>query len=72
MARDPKLLDAIRFAGGAARVGVALGISREAVQQWRRCPAERVLQLEKLIEGQITRQELRPDLYPADSTPEAA
>jgi len=67
MARDQNLLDAIRLAGGASKVGEALGISREAVQQWKRCPAERVIQLERLIERQITRHKLRPDLYPADT-----
>lgn len=65
--RDPILLEAIRLAGGPAAVGAALDITREAVQQWKRCPAERVIQLERLIEGQITRQELRPDLYPPEN-----
>lgn len=69
MARDPILLDAIRLAGGPGKVGEALGISREAVQQWRRCPAERVIQLERLIGGEITRHQLRPDLYPVENAP---
>lgn len=67
MERDAILLEAIRLAGGPGAVGQALGISREAVQQWRRCPAERAIQLERLTGGQITRHELRPDLYPAEA-----
>jgi DNA-binding transcriptional regulator YdaS (Cro superfamily) len=72
MARDQNLLEAIRLAGGPGKVGGAFGITREAVQQWRRCPAERVIQLDRLIESQITRHQLRPDLYPADEPREAA
>ena len=67
MARDPILLEAIKLGGGPGAVGAVLGISREAVQQWRRCPAERVIQLERVIGGRITRQQLRPDLYPAEN-----
>lgn len=40
-----------------------LGIARQALYQWRRIPAERVIEIER-ITG-IQRQELRPDLYPA-------
>lgn len=66
MKRNPVLLDAIKEAGGPAIVGAALGISREAVQQWRRCPAERAIQLERLTAGKFTRHQLRPDLYPLE------
>lgn len=38
-----------------------LGISRQAIGQWKAVPAERVLALES-ISG-ISRYELRPDLY---------
>ena len=38
-----------------------LGITRSAVSQWKKIPAERVLQIEK-ITG-IPRHELRSDLY---------
>jgi DNA-binding transcriptional regulator YdaS (Cro superfamily) len=71
MARDPVLLEAIKAAGGPGAVGAALRITREAVQQWKRCPAERVLQLEHL--SSVSRHNLRPDLYPAaHAAPEAA
>ncbi|WP_307280337.1 transcriptional regulator [Labrys wisconsinensis] len=53
---------AISVVGGASAAGRALGITPQAVGQWRRIPAERVLTLEK-ISG-IPRHELRPDLYP--------
>lgn len=70
MERDPILLEAISAAGGPAEIGKQLGISHAAVAQWKRCPAERAIQLEKLTGGQVTRQQLRPDLYP--ETEEAA
>lgn len=46
----------------------ALGIYPQAVNKWvkaKRVPAERVLQLEA-VSG-VSREELRPDLYPPDS-----
>lgn len=41
--------------------------SQSAIAQWfqkNRVPAERVLQIEKATKGAVTRQDLRPDLYP--------
>lgn len=64
--RDLALAEALIVAGGAAAIGRELGISREAVVQWRRCPAERVIQVEKLTGGQVSRHQLRPDLYPLE------
>jgi DNA-binding transcriptional regulator YdaS (Cro superfamily) len=39
----------------------ALGITHGAVNQWRRVPAERVIEVER-VTG-IPREKLRPDLY---------
>jgi DNA-binding transcriptional regulator YdaS (Cro superfamily) len=63
---DEALTRAIRAVGGRAKLASSLGISREAVWQWRRVPAERVLQVEMATDGQVTRHELRPDIYPPD------
>ncbi len=46
------------------KIARELGITHGAVSQWRRLPAERVLDVEK-ITG-IPRHELRPDLYPKE------
>jgi DNA-binding transcriptional regulator YdaS (Cro superfamily) len=39
----------------------ALGITHGAISQWRRIPAERVIDVER-VTG-IPREKLRPDLY---------
>ena len=39
-----------------------LGISYQAIHKWRRVPASRVLEIERL--RGIDRSRLRPDLYP--------
>lgn len=52
---------AIAVCHGAQHLGAHLGISRQAVQKWRRAPAERVLEIER-ITG-ISRYDLRPDIY---------
>ena len=49
-----------------------LGITESAVRHWangvRRVPAERVLTIEQVTGGQVTRYELRPDIYPPEAT----
>lgn len=60
---DKKGISQVDF---AKRVGVSPG----AVWQWingYRIAAENVLPVEKATNGQVTRHELRPDLYPRDS-----
>jgi DNA-binding transcriptional regulator YdaS (Cro superfamily) len=47
---------------GVSRLATELGVTHGAVSQWRRIPAERVLDVER-ITG-VGREELRPDLYP--------
>lgn len=53
---------AIKAAGGPKALSVAIGVSHQAISQWSRAPAERVLQVEKATG--VPRHELRPDLYP--------
>jgi len=58
---------AIKKAGGAAALAKRLGISEQAFTYWKRkgrIPSDRVIGVEKATGGQVTRQQLRPDLYP--------
>ncbi len=57
---DP-LKTAIMRIGGAKALADQLGISRQAIEQWRRVPPERVLDVER-ITG-VSRYALRPDIY---------
>ncbi len=53
--------------GGAAALARRLGISRNAISDWRskqRVPVERVLEIERLTG--ISRHEIRPDIYPSE------
>lgn len=52
---------AIKAAGGIRPLARALGITHQAILQWKRVPAERVIEIER-ITG-IDREHLRPDLY---------
>jgi len=56
-------------AGGATGLARHLGVTSQAISQWRRVPAERVLDVERA--SGVPRHELRPDLYPTP-TSEAA
>lgn len=44
------------------QLAIRLGISAQAVSQWRRIPVSRVLDVERLTG--VRREELRPDVYP--------
>jgi len=52
------------------KISRELGITHGAISQWRRVPAERVLDVER-VTG-ISRHDLRPDLYPRDTPDQAA
>lgn len=60
---------AIEQAGGQAALAKLLGVRQSHVSNWKnrnaRVPAERVLQIER-VTG-VSRHELRPDLYPAET-----
>lgn len=51
-------------AGNKSELARRLGVKVQSIQQWKRIPAERVLDVER-VTG-IPRGELRPDLYPAE------
>ncbi len=55
---------AAKAAGNKSALARALGIQVQSIQQWKRIPAERVLQIER-ITG-ISRHVLRPDIYPRE------
>ena len=63
------LQKAVRLFGSRAALARALNVSSEAVRKWEtgRIPAERCLDVERATDGQVTRSELRPDLWPAIS-----
>lgn len=59
------LAKAKKNAGGTAALARALRkITSQAISQWRRVPAERVLEVERATS--VSRHELRPDIYPLD------
>ena len=66
------LTKAINHMGGQLALATALNIKgknpRMTVQQWkeRGVPSGRVLDIERVTAGAVTRYELRPDLYPRE------
>jgi len=59
---DRALKAAREKVGGSSGLARILAISSQAVSQWRRVPAERVIDVERATG--IPRHELRPDIYP--------
>lgn len=52
---------AVKAAGGYTALGRKLGITGEAIIQWREVPARRVLLVERTTG--VPKELLRPDLY---------
>ena len=60
---------AVKAAGGRRALAQAFGLRTQAIEKWvrfNRVPAERVLTIEELTG--VSRHELRPDLYPPETT----
>lgn len=57
---------AARIIGSQAALAAALGVTRAAIPQWkdqgRRVPAEHCPVIERLTDGQVTCEQLRPDI----------
>lgn len=64
-AKDEGLRLALEATGTAKALAAQLGISQSAVSQWRRIPAERVIEIEAITK--VDRTKLRPDLYARDA-----
>lgn len=60
--RDRGTKLAIDAAGGVSHLAALLGVTKQAVSDWERIPAERVLKVEQ--HTGVARGDLRPDLYP--------
>ena len=59
---EEALRRAIKLVGTSRALAEMVGVTPQALGQWGRVPAGRVLKVEK-ITG-VPRHELRPDLYP--------
>lgn len=68
--RDQGLQQAIRAVGGISELARRLGISQPSVSNWERVPADRVISVETATG--IARTVLRPDLFDAASSHQAA
>lgn len=56
------LARAIQIIGSASALARELGISKGAVSQWKRVPADHCPDIEDLTKGQVICEELRPDV----------
>ena len=63
------LRKAIDIAGGQTALAKLIGgVNQRHIWNWlnrdKQVPAERVLAIEAALEGRVSRNELRPDIYP--------
>jgi len=67
MIQDTPIRRAAYLCGGQTALAAILGVKPQAVQQWvakGHVPPSRAIQIEQATSGQVTRHDLRPDLYP--------
>ena len=61
----------VRLAGGQAELARRCNTSQPRIWQCinrnQRVPADLVIPFERAVKGQVTRHQLRPDLYPLDA-----
>lgn len=62
------LIQVLKIVGGQTNLASLCGLKQQTIHVWLkkygRVPVERVLQIEKVVNGAVTRHELRPDIYP--------
>lgn len=51
----------------ADRIGVTTGFINQMLSGLRPIPAKQVIPIEKATNGEVTRHELRPDIYPIEN-----
>ncbi len=70
--RNEALERAISESGGVAALARAIKVTPQAISQWDRVPAERVIAVEEATGGKVSRGILRPDLYPTGAGADAS
>lgn len=65
---------AIEYIGSARKLACRLGVTSMAVSQWRHrgVPPARAKQIELLTQKQVTRYQLRPDIFAEETNQVAA
>lgn len=59
----PALAEAIEMAGGNAALARHVGVTPQAISQWKRVPADKAIKVEEATGGTISRHALRPDVF---------
>lgn len=65
---ETALQRAVSILGSQSALGRAIGKKQQHIQYWlnSRVPGEYVIAIERATSGQVTRHDLRPDLYPIE------
>lgn len=63
MTQEEALLKAIEACTSAAELARRLGVTDQAINQWKVAPAARVIDIETATGKKVTRFQLRPDIF---------
>lgn len=72
MTPEEALQKAIDACGTATELASRLGVTIQAISQWKVAPPMRALEIEKATKGQVTRFDLCPKMYPREKNGVAA
>lgn len=64
------LKKAIKLVGGQSALARAIGVQQPHIFNWlnrnKKVPASHVISIERATNGEVTRFDLRPDIYPRE------
>lgn len=72
MTPEEALQKAVVECGTAAELSRRIGVTAQAINQWKVAPPLRVLEIERATDGKVSRHQLRPDMYPTEQSEAAA
>lgn len=61
--QERSLKKALKLIGGPVALSRILDITPQAISQWKRAPVRHVLKIERATDEEVTRHQLRPDIY---------
>jgi DNA-binding transcriptional regulator YdaS (Cro superfamily) len=68
MTPEEALQKAKEVCGSATELGRRIGVTVQAIGQWKVAPAKRALAIERATEGQVPKEQLCPDMYPQENS----
>jgi DNA-binding transcriptional regulator YdaS (Cro superfamily) len=68
MTPEEALQKAKEVCGSATELSRRIGVTIQAISQWKVAPPKRALEIERATDGQVTKEQLCPTMYPQENS----